>query len=126
MDEVTLEMSIFTTRWGHADIYDLEFGEEALTISHPPRTATCTWREGLDPEWSKESITEKDSLLAMLENDSVFPPTILHFLLERAWFAWRDGDIEADDLQLELNNLAVWLNVITHTRPQSEFWRGFA
>lgn len=124
MDEVTLEMHIYTTRWGHADIYDLTFAQEALTISNPSRKATCTWREGLDPEWSKEALSEEDSLLAMLENDSVYPPSILNRMLERAWFAWRDSEIQADDLQLELNNLSVWLNVVTQTRPQSEFWRG--
>jgi hypothetical protein len=44
MDTVTVELEIYSPRWGHNDIYKLELKRESLVITQNTRSAKCTVR----------------------------------------------------------------------------------
>jgi hypothetical protein len=110
---------IFSPRWGHEDTYEFQFEEDRLTISHLPRTATCTWRENLDPLWEGEALER------MLTNDSIYPPAVFRSLIEHLWKSWRNSDIRQDDVDAELQAVVTWLNATTMAKPRTEFWRKY-
>ena len=118
MTQAKAELRIYSPRWGTEDSYELSLSDEAIVISHGPRTAKCTWRENLDPEWSGHSLRE------MMENESVYPPAILPWLIEHAWASWRDSQLDESQLQHELDVLATWLNDFSRAKPSTDYWRG--
>ena len=77
-----------------------------------PRTAKCTWRDNLDPEWSGESLAD------ILQNDMIYPPSIFPRLIEHAWLAWRSGELDDAAVDGELNALADWLNKISKSKAR--------
>lgn len=115
----TVELQIYSPRWGHDDTYEVTLTRDALVIALGPRSATCTWRDNLDPEWGEESLED------ILRNDSIYPPSIFPRLLEHAWRSWRDGDLDDAAVDTALKALADWLNGITRTKPDSGFWRKY-
>jgi hypothetical protein len=119
MDECEVELRIFSPRWGHDDTYKVTLTRESMTVTLMPRSATCVWRENRDPEWVGESLE------TILKNDMIYPPSILSRLFEYVWRSWRNGDIDNAGVARELPALAAWLNEITRTKPDSEFWRRY-
>lgn len=115
----TFSAEIYSPRWGHNDTYVFDFEYDTLTIELPPRIAICKWHENGDPEWSGEKLVE------ILRNDSIYPPSILQDLIEHLWTSWRNGDISVDSVNTELQALITWLNRITETKPQTEFWSAY-
>ena len=43
-------------------------------------------------------------------------------MLEGAWKAWRNGDLNDVTVNQELQAVADWQNTITKTKPQTDFW----
>lgn len=117
MDETKIELRIYSPRWGHEDVYELVLTRESLVVTHGARIAKCNWRDNLDPEWSGESLD------GTLRNDSIYAPSIFPRLIENAWEAWRNGELDASAVDTELNALADWLNEITHAKPDTDFWK---
>jgi hypothetical protein len=119
MDEAEIQLSIFSPRWGHEDVYTVKLTREAMTIRTMPRTARCEWRENLDPIWVGESI------MSILSNDMIYAPKILPDLLEYAWRKWREGQLDNAGVAAELQALADWQNQITGHKPKSDFWNTY-
>lgn len=119
MKKTEVDLQIFSPRWGHEDTYKLELTSESLTITQGARVAKSTWREGLDPEWSGESLERT------LRNDSIYPPTNFQDLVEHAWKAWRNEELEDAEVNDELQVLASWLNEITLAKPDTKFWQEY-
>jgi len=117
MNEITIDLDIYSPRWGHDDTYTVLLSREYMTISMSARVAKCEWREGLDPEWNKHNTLED-----IMNNDSIYPPTILPSLFEQVWKAWRDGELNQEQASNELQALAEWLNIITKAKPKTDFW----
>lgn len=115
----TIEVQIYSPRWGHEDTYEFEFTEGSLTISMGPRKSRCIWRDGMDPEWQGESIED------ILRNDSIYPPAILPDLFEHVWKSWRDGTLDDAEARTELESVAAWLNAITAAKPSTDFWQKY-
>ncbi len=119
MDEIVVELPIFTPRWGHDDIYKVRLRRETIEISNGARTAKCSWRENLDPEWSGESLSR------ILSNDHIYQPEILEDLLAHAWQAWRAHELDDQGVNTELQAVATWLNTITKAKPKTKFWTAY-
>jgi len=119
MDETKIELRIYSPRWGHEDTYDLALTRNSLAITQGTRFSTCTWRKNLDPEWTGESLVD------IFQNDSIYPPSIFPRLIEHAWLAWRGGELDDAAVNRELNALAVWLNVTTRAKPDTDFWKQY-
>ena len=118
MDEITIDLDIYSPRWGHDDTYTVVFNRECMIISMNSRVTKCEWREGLNPEWNKDNTLED-----IMNNDSIYPPTVLPSLFEYVWEAWRDGKLNEEQATNELQALAEWLNIITKAKPQTDFWK---
>jgi len=114
-----IDISIFSPRWGHEDTYTVKLDKDFMEISMGARKSTAKWRERLDPEWVGEPI------LSMMQNDHIYPPAITQDLFEHVWKEWRDGQITAQEAENALQEFAKWLNVITHAKPDSEFWNKY-
>lgn len=119
MDEAKVKLRIYSPRWGHEDTYELGLTRDSLVITRGERSAKCTWRENLDPEWSGECLD------GILQNDLIYPPSIFPRLIKHAWLSWRSGEIDDAAVDTELNALATWLNVITKAKPDTEFWKKY-
>jgi hypothetical protein len=114
-----VELGIFSPRWGHEDTYTVELAQDSMQISMQARRVTATWNDSTDPTWSGESIE------SIMNNDSIYPPAITQDLFERVWKAWRDGELNDQEAEQELQHIAEWLNVVTKAKPNSEFWRKY-
>lgn len=115
----TVELGIFSPRWGHEDIYSVELSREFMRISLQARTASAIWRDGHDPEWSG------DSILDIMSNDSIYAPAVIQDLFEYVWKEWRGGKLSDSEANGALQEVAGWLNAVTHAKPESEFWRKY-
>lgn len=77
----------------------------------------ATWVEGCDPEWSGEDLER------IMSNDSIYPPAITRDLFERAWKGWRDGELNDEQVDVEMKLVGDWINTVTHAKPESDFWK---
>ena len=119
MNNTEVELQIFSPRWGHEDTYKFELTNDSLTITMHPRITICTWHDNIDPEWSGEGLEKT------LRNDSIYPPSIFQDLVEHAWKEWRVGELDDAEVNAELQELASWLNKITLSKPDTDFWKGY-
>lgn len=119
MDEVTVELQIYSPRWGHEDTYSLELSRGSLVITQGARATKATYRDNLDPEWNGEPLVD------ILQNDSIYPPVIFQNLIEHAWLTWRSGELSSEAVEQELKELEKWLNEITKGKPSTDFWNEY-
>ena len=115
----TFHANIFSPRWGHDDVYDFEFSQDTLKISHGMRGATATYRQDHDPAWTGESLHR------ILKNDNIAPPEAFQGMIEYLWLQWRDRALSHEAVDAELQAAVSWLNEVTRAKPRTEFWRGY-
>lgn len=48
----TIELQIFSPRWGHDDTYEIELERDHMEITRGANTARADWRDNADPAWS--------------------------------------------------------------------------
>ncbi len=123
-DDIQFDVSVFTPRWGHDDTYTVRATRDELTVSAVSKEARCQWVENRDPQWVGHNQTIGNPLEKILENDSVYPPTVFVRAVEHAWMAWRDATLDDQQFEIELKELVEWLNAVTKAKPESEFWQG--
>ncbi len=116
MNNVTVELTIYTPRWGHDDVYTVKLTKEYMEISSNAESAKYIWQENIDPKRDGENLVD------ILENDSIYPPAIFEELLGHAWKSWRDGELDNSSVNKELQALANWLNQISKSKPATDFW----
>jgi hypothetical protein len=122
-DQTSFEVLLYSPRWGHEDTYEIKLNREKMNVKAVNKTAACSWVEGRDPKWSGYNESIGNPLEQILENDSIFPPTVFVRALEYAWQAWRDCIINDQKISQEVQELSEWVNGVSHTRPQTDFWR---
>ncbi|MBU0712828.1 hypothetical protein KJ762_02470 [bacterium] len=113
----TVNLEIFSPRWGHEDTYVVELDQSYMEIRMSARKTRATWRDNLDPEWNT-----RESIHDIMNNDSIYPPAIIQDLFEHAWLEWRNGNINDQQVNEELQEIATWLNTITRSKPRTDFW----
>ncbi|MDR8058736.1 hypothetical protein [Burkholderia cenocepacia] len=114
-----VDLKLFSPRWGHDDVYRVEFEREYLEITMHARVARADYRENVDPRWSGEPLER------IMRNDNIWPPAHVASLFERLWIEWRGGNVSDDAARDELVALATWINTMTREKPTTPFWRGF-
>ena len=117
MDSTEVFANFYSPRWGHTDCYSFVFSMNSLTITHHARKCSATWEDNADPTWRGESF------VGTLKNDSIYPPDGLEGLIEFLWKEWRDGQLNDEQLQVELHALVEYINVSTKAHPRTEFWQ---
>lgn len=118
-------VDIHSPRWGHSDTYTIVFQQESIEITGGGgglRKASCTRDENGNREWSGQP-GPGNPLMGIMRNDMIYPPDIFIFALEHAWDAWRDGELKNEQLTAEIVELFAWVNAVTESRPQTEYWR---
>jgi hypothetical protein len=118
MDMVEVFAEFYSPRWGQSDTYSFKFSMEKLEIAHGARHCAAIWSEVTDPTWIGEPR------VGTMKNDSIYPPDGIEGLLEHLWTAWRDGELNNDQLQAELTAFAEYVNASTNAKPKTEFWNG--
>ncbi len=113
---ITIDLEIYSPRWGHNDTYTVELDNNYMEITMQARKARATQQQGKDPVWSGESLE------GIMNNDNIYPPAITQDLFERAWEAWRNGELNSQEVESELKEIASWINEVTSSKPDTEFW----
>jgi hypothetical protein len=124
-DKKSFVVGIFLPRWGHEDTYQFNVSLEQLSFTGGGKEAACKWVENREPKWSGYNDTIGNPLEKMLEDDSVYTPTVFIKAIEHAWMAWREGILDDAQLETEVEMLCEWLNAITIAKPTTAFWRRF-
>jgi hypothetical protein len=115
-----VKLDIFSPRWGREDTYTVELKQDFMEISSAQmKKAKATWDESSDPVWSGESLED------IMNNDKIYPPSKTRDLFERAWKAWRDGELNDEKVKQEFQHVAGWINVTSRSQPESDFWRKY-
>jgi len=121
-EDLIIKINIFTPRWGHDDVYTFRFRSDQLLVSNGTKEASCSQEVGQDPKWSGYNEIVGNSLKNIFTNDSIYPPTVFIDAVEHAWIAWKNSEIDNENLELELRTLCEWLNTTTKAKPNSDFW----
>ncbi len=114
--------SIYSPRWGHEDRYKLTFEDNSLTIGHNANWAKAVWD---DPDSDAVWADSGRELFGIFANDQIYPPRILPDLLEYLWRKWKYEEITPKQLQSELDALVDYINIGTHGKPTTDFWKGY-
>ena len=122
--KTSFNVRIYSPRWAHEDTYKIKLSRDQLIFSGIGKEAKCTWVENRDPVWLGYKDKIGNALEKMLENDSIYPPTIFVRAIEHAWMAWRDGTLDSNQIASEVGELCEWLNVTAKAKPSTDFWRG--
>ena len=118
-DTISVEIPVYSPRWGHNNTYRISLSREKMQIEFPPRVITCSWVENQDPVWE----TLDDSLFEIFENDSIHAPHGFFSALEYAWTNWRNSELDDSEAEKALSVLFDWLNAVTEGKPNTDFWK---
>lgn len=115
----TIDLQIFSPRWGHDDTYSVELDRDYMEITKGGTTTRADWQANADPVWSGQSLQQ------IMQNDSIYPPEITQKLFQKVWTAWRDGQINDQQADAELQEVAAWINAGTRAKPSTAFWKAY-
>ncbi len=119
MTPVEAHMRIYSPRTGKEYDYNTSFEDGSLVIERNQHTAKLIWNGyDADPTWEDRGR----GLLGIMANEHIYPPCDIKDRLKRLWLEWREGRIESDDLQPELDALADYINTSTKAKPKTPFW----
>ncbi len=65
-----------------------------------------------------------DTLGDIMRNDGIYPPERLEDLIGHVWSSWKDGSLDSDAVQRELDAFVQYLNASTAAKPRTEYWTG--
>lgn len=118
-------LKIYSPRWGHDDPYYIEMTRDYLKIHllASPSELILRYRDNLDPEW--EGFWGRNSLQKIMNNDMIYPPEIIPDLFQRVWLAWKDGELNDEEVIFELEQIAKWINHVTEGKPKTDFWKAY-
>ena len=123
-DRTSFTINLHSPRWGTDDPYTFEMDRKQMTVGKlGPSKAVLTWVEGRDAVWSGDMPMRGHPLVDILQNDSIYPPTVFVQALEFAWLAWRNHELDDAEVEAEVSSLFDWVNEVSRTRPTTEFWR---
>ncbi len=125
MSQCVFRVNIYSPRWGHDDGYEFSLDENQMEITGGGggKSAVCKWVEDRDPIWEGYYDSTGNPLVNILENDLIYPPSIIISAIESAWKAWRDGELDNEEVESEINALVEWLNNTSTNKPQTDFWQ---
>ncbi len=118
MDELELRVNLFAPRRNSDDSYIFNFRNNGLSVRLAIMNEGATWvstENGL--------VLTDGNLTSTMGNDQISAPCNLNHLVERLWYSWKDDSFATrEELQAELDALAVYINACTRARPATDFW----
>lgn len=121
-DRTSFKVSLYSHRQGNKDVYEFQVGRDVMYVAMGSKHAMCSWVDGGDPIWSGYNQNIGNPLVEMLENDSIYPPSIFVRALECAWKAWRDRELDDTQIESKVKELCNWLNKVSRSQPATDFW----
>ncbi len=121
------EMSaqVYSPRWGRADTYIIVFDPERIHIDNSNgKTATCTFPDVADPEWTGHNSGIGNPLMMVFSNDSIYAPRVVPMALESAWKRWHGGESTDEEVRAGVAELFAWIDQTARSKPSSDFWVG--
>ena len=122
-EQTSFEVRLYSPHWGREDICAVKLDRGQMSVKGINKTAVCSWVEGSDPEWSGYNDNIGNPLEKILENDSIYPPTVFVRAMEYAWMAWRDGTLDDQKVSQEVQELCEWVNEVSRGKPKTDFWQ---
>jgi len=118
----TIEMNLFSPRWGHEDRYEIMIDNNKVTINMNQRIAKYKYIDG-DFE-----NTSNESLESIMRNDNIPIPENLNYFFFKLVTSIIDKEITEENSQLELKELENWINCNTKSCqfPNTDYWRSQA
>jgi len=96
-----------------------------MKIAGVQKTAVCSKQDDGDCAWTGSSdMNDMQPLVAILENDHIYPPSAFMMALKSAWKAWLDRRLDDTQVQGKITSLFEWLNIVSKSKPNSKFWIG--
>ena len=126
-DQFKFELYLQSPRWGTIIIYHICMELDRMTIGKlaDSNPSICSWHEGELCIWScpKPHDPSRNPIVSKLQEDLIQPPVIFARALEAAWRAWRIGLLEDEEVQYQMSELFEWVNIVSASRPRTDFWR---
>lgn len=108
------------------NVYEIRLEKEQMQVRKIGgiQPTVCKWNDGKSLVWSGDpQCGNLHPLLGSFAKDSIHPPAIFVRSLEMAWRAWRVGILDDEQVQYEIGLLFEWINLVSATRPKTDFWR---
>lgn len=107
MEEFTF--SVYANRWGSSSTYGVKKTNEGWHISHIAINGDC------EPDG-------KPYFYSNFKQDSISYPSSFGSQLEWLWGQLDDGEIDSDEAQEKLQQLADWVSVCEKSEPRWSGW----
>lgn len=102
----TIKLKIYSTRWGHDDVY---FANRTLTgwnFKHLSYDVKCSKDGTVNGE-------KRDGLYRILEHDSIqYPYDGVKFALETLWEKADSSSMSTSDLEKQMQDIGDWINAV--------------
>lgn len=122
--KVIIELSFYSPRWGHNDLYRVHFTDTEIYVSAGSKEAKCLQKQDDTLNWTGHNQGTGNPLLNILNDDHIYPPSQFLNGLISAWKSWRTTELTDDELEVELNQLVNWVNESSRSKPKSDYWTG--
>ncbi|QDT22453.1 hypothetical protein [Gimesia chilikensis] len=124
--ELNLSLDVYSPRWGRNDTYNLSFDREGISISNQSNAFSTSAKKdefGYFSWTGYKDTLEKNSLMTIFANDSIYAPSIIPFAIESAWQSWIDGTPD-DVISQAIIELFDWISLTAENKPSSDYWVG--
>lgn len=115
---------VFSPRWGHPDKYTVTFTESEARIVQGTHEAVCKFAGDADPEWVGHRANSENPLIAIFENDGIYPPTLVPSAIEGAWKKWHERKATGEEVKVGLDELFKWIDMTARNKPKDDLWSG--
>lgn len=124
MRQFQAQFDVHSPRWGTSDRCRVSLSDDELVVAKGSFEASCRRVEGRDPEWRGYQQDLGNPFINILENDQIYPPTVIPMALVAAWEKWRGGEVNDQDLEAALRALFDWIDRTARTTPKGRLWQG--
>lgn len=93
-------------------------------MKSPSRSASCTFSDSGDPIWTGYREAIGNPLINVLEEDSIYAPSVVPSALMRAWAKWSQQAASEDEVKDGLTELFSWISDTARATPKGNLWQG--
>lgn len=118
-------IKVFSPRWGHDDTWDFYLDGEGWKVQFGTGTHGCRLHCE-DSVNDADEIKEDKQFFHWARNDMINVPEVLPRFLRYLCAEYKEGEINEEQIQEELDALAEWINAVTRFRPTSSKFKSYA
>lgn len=116
----TIKLNIYSSRWGHHDIYSVKRTLVGWNFNHLSYDINCT-KDGT------VSGKKRDGFFSILAHDSIqYPYNGVKFALETLWEIADSTSMSIKELEIKLQEIGDWINAVEKaTKNKQPNWVGY-